>query len=179
MEIKINLDVTENLKVILENLIDALRDMKPQAQAAAEEKPKASKRTAKKPDETSPKAEDQQKAKPEVEQPKPEATQAVEISTNSVEQNPPEAIAVGMDKAQADGAETDEAEAGKGQTGAIIADLTKRLIERVNDEARDRAQINKNLRAACEKLGLQFPTVPALIQAIGYGNAYKACIGEG
>lgn len=69
-------------------------------------------------------------------------------------------------------------ELGKGESGPVIAELTAKMIARVNDECRDRATINRNLRATCEKLGLQFPTVPALIQAIGYGNAYKACVGE-
>jgi hypothetical protein len=72
-----------------------------------------------------------------------------------------------------------EDELGKGAVGEIISELTGRLINRMNEEARDKATINRNLRAKCEELQLKFPTVPALIQAIGYGNAYKACIGEG
>lgn len=72
-----------------------------------------------------------------------------------------------------------EDELGKGAVGEVISELTGRLITRMNEEARDKATINRNLRAKCEELQLKFPTVPALIQAIGYGNAYKACIGEG
>lgn len=72
-----------------------------------------------------------------------------------------------------------EDELGKGAGGEMISELTGRLINRMNEEARDKATINRNLRAKCEELQLKFPTVPALIQAIGYGNAYKACIGEG
>lgn len=70
-------------------------------------------------------------------------------------------------------------ETGKGATGQEIAELTEKFIKRINDENRDRPTLNRNLRAACERCGVQFPTVPALIQAIGYGNAYRACIGEG
>lgn len=178
MEIKINLDVTENLKAILENLIDALREIKPRAMPA-DEKPKA-RRAVKKSDEAAPKADAEEKAEAKPEQPEAEAeaTKAVEISTNSVEHNPPEAVG-GESETQAAETTDDEAEAGKGQTGAIIAELTSKMIARINDENHDRARINKNLRAACEKAGLQFATVPALIQAIGYGNAYKACTGEG
>lgn len=176
MEIKINLDVTENLRAILENLIDALREIKPQAMPA-DEKPKA-RRTAKKSDEAAPKADAEKKAETKPEQPEAEAPKAVEISTNSVEHNPPEAVG-GEPEAKAAVTVDDEAEAGKGQTGAIIAELTSKMIARINDENHDRARINKNLRAACEKAGLQFATVPALIQAIGYGNAYRACTGEG
>lgn len=176
MEIKINLDVTENLKAILENLIDALREIKPQ-EMPAEEKPKA-RRAVKKSDEAAPKADAEEKAETKPEQPDAQAPKAVEIATNSVEHNPPEAVG-GETKAQAAEATDEDAEAGKGQTGAIIAELTSKMIARINDENHDRARINKNLRAACEKAGLQFATVPALIQAIGYGNAYRACTGEG
>lgn len=175
MEIKINLDVTENLKAILENLIDALREIKPQAMPT-DEKPKV-RRAVKKSDETAPKADAEEKAETKPEQPEAEAPKTVKIS-NSVEQNPPEAVG-GESEVQATEATDDDAEAGKGQTGAIIAELTSKMIARINDENHDRARINKNLRAACEKAGLQFATVPALIQAIGYGNAYKACTGEG
>lgn len=176
MEIKINLDVTENLKAILENLIDALREIKPQAMPS-DEKPKA-RRAVKKSDEVAPKAEAEEKAEAKPEQPEAEAPQAVENSTKSVEQNPPDAVG-GQPQAQTAETTDDDAEAGKGQTGAIIAELTSKMIARINDENHDRARINKNLRAACEKAGLQFATVPALIQAIGYGNAYRACTGEG
>lgn len=176
MEIKINLDVTENLKAILENLIDALREIKPQAMPA-DEKPKT-KRSVKKSDEGASKVDAEEKAEAKPEQPKAEAPQAAEISTNSVEHNPPEAVG-GELETQAARTTDNDAEAGKGQTGAIIAELTSKMIARINDENHDRARINKNLRAACEKAGLQFATVPALIQAIGYGNAYNACTGEG
>ncbi len=70
-------------------------------------------------------------------------------------------------------------ETGKGATGQEIAELTEKFIKRINDENRDRPTLNRNLRTACERCGVQFPTVPALIQAIGYGNAYRACVGEG
>lgn len=76
-------------------------------------------------------------------------------------------------------AQENEDELGKGAVGEVISELTGKLINRMNEEARDKATINRNLRAKCEELQLKFPTVPALIQAIGYGNAYKACIGEG
>ena len=82
-------------------------------------------------------------------------------------------------QAQETAPQENEDELGKGAVGEIISELTGRLINRMNEEARDKATINRNLRAKCEELQLKFPTVPALIQAIGYGNAYKACIGEG
>lgn len=82
-------------------------------------------------------------------------------------------------EAKPEAAQENEDELGKGAVGEVISELTGKLINRMNEEARDKATINRNLRAKCEELQLKFPTVPALIQAIGYGNAYKACIGEG
>ena len=177
MEIKINLDVTENLKAVLENLIDALRETKRQP-PTADEKPKTG-RAVKKPDEAASKVYAEEKAETKPEQPETEAPQATEISNKNIEQNPLEAVGGEPEARATETDDDDEAEAGKGQTGAIIAELTSKMIARINDENHDRARINKNLRAACEKAGLQFATVPALIQAIGYGNAYKACTGEG
>ena len=103
---------------------------------------------------------------------------AVENSTKSVEQTPAEPSEPEQ-PVVVEPEEQDEAELGKGQSGQIIADLTAKLVHRIQDENRDRAALNKNLRTTCEKLGLQFPTIPALIQAVGYGNAYAACVGEG
>lgn len=132
-----------------------------------------------------PKAEKPKKSAAKKSEPKPEpAPQSiepvadVEAYTKSVEQTPAEPSEPEL-PAPAEAEGQNEAEAGKDQSGQIIADLTAKLVCRIQDENRDRATLNKNLRAACEKLGLQFPTIPALIQAIGYGNAYAACIGEG
>lgn len=125
-------------------------------------------------------AEKPKKAAAKKSEPKPEPAPqpvepaaAVESSTKSVEQTPAVVPAVESETTEA------EDEAGKGETGQIIADLTAKLVKRIHTENRDRATLNKNLRLKCEALGLQFPTIPALIQAIGYGNAYAACIGEG
>lgn len=104
-------------------------------------------------------------------------------STDEAETEPEQAPATAPENAPAPAAEPEpeesEDELGKGAVGEVISELTGKLISRMNEEARDKATINRNLRAKCEELQLKFPTVPALIQAIGYGNAYKACIGEG
>ena len=132
-----------------------------------------------------PKVEKPKKSAAKKSEPKPEPAPqpvepaaAVESSTKSVKQAPAEPSEPEQ-LVPAEAEEQDEAEAGKGQSGQIIADLTAKLVHRIQDENRDRAALNKNLRITCEKLGMQFPTIPALIQAIGYGNAYAACIGEG
>lgn len=99
--------------------------------------------------------------------PAPESARVAEAEAETEPEDKPEA------------AQENEDELGKGAIGEVISELSGKLINRMNEEARDKATINRNLRAKCEELQLKFPTVPALIQAIGYGNAYKACIGEG
>lgn len=118
-------------------------------------------------------AEQEQTAEPQAAQEPDKAADAKaddEKKSDEAEKSPEEA-------GNADAEPGDET--GKGATGQEIAELTERFIKRINDENRDRPTLNRNLRAACERCGVQFPTVPALIQAIGYGNAYKACVGEG
>lgn len=199
MDIKITFDITERL----ENAIKAARDllaivpsierhesvcgMKVElCKAEPAEAPKSSESPEPQPPAPEPqKAEKPKRSAAKKSEPKPEPAPqpvepaaAVETSTKGVEQTPAEPSEP-EPPAPVEDEEQNEAEAGKGQSGQIIADLTAKLVCRIQDENRDRATLNKNLRATCEKLGLQFPTIPALIQAIGYGNAYAACIGEG
>lgn len=186
MEIKVVLDLSERAASILSSIATALIIKGTAAQsdcADADEKLAKERKAAKKvksdnhktdqPEQISTKsvepraAEAEGPAKQESAPKQPEATDDKPAET--VEDKPAE-----LEKVD----ETCDDELGKGESGPIIAELTAKMIARVNDECRDRATINKNLRATCEKLGLQFPTVPTLIQAIGFGNAYKACVGE-
>ena len=191
IELRLTLDISDALKETLNELARSLHRVEVttapapisepvHVEAVVDDEPKPEPKLSKK-------AKAAKKAEPAPEPVKAEEkTEAIEpppsqSSTKSVEQNPaqPEAVEAKADadpKATNDNA--DDAEAGKGETGQVIADLTAKLIARINEENRDRAAINKNLRKKCEEIGLQFPTVPALIQAIGYGNAYKACVGE-
>lgn len=124
-------------------------------------------------------AEKEQTAEPQVakEQDKADAATA-ETDAKADDEKKSDGTEKSAEPAGNDDAEPED-ETGKGATGQEIAELTEKFIKRINDENRDRPTLNRNLRAACERCGVQFPTVPALIQAIGYGNAYKACIGEG
>lgn len=199
MDIKITFDITERLENAIKaagNLLAIVPSIKRHESAGGmkvelckaepAETPKSSESPEPQmPAPEPPKAEKPKKSAAKKSEPKPEPAPqpvepaaAVESSTKSVEQTPAEPSEPEL-PAPAEAEEQNEAEAGKGQSGQIIADLTAKLVCRIQDENRDRATLNKNLRAMCEKLGLQFPTIPALIQAIGYGNAYAACIGEG
>lgn len=199
MDIKITFDITERLESAIKaagNLLAIVPSIERHESAGGmkvelcksepAETPKSSEATEPQaPAPEPPKAEKPKKSAAKKSEPKPEpapqqieTVAAVESSTKSVEQTPAEPSEPEL-PAPAEAEEQNEAEAGKGQSGQIIADLTAKLVCRIQDENRDRATLNKNLRATCEKLGLQFPTIPALIQAVGYGNAYAACIGEG
>ena len=182
MELKITLDLSERAASILEAIASAIAEKR--AERVAEhvvevekaEKPKKAKKAKVEPEQP---VEDAQAAEPKkapsedvkaepeiIEQPKPVEAEKAENA------EPAEA-----EKAEQAAPENDD-ELGKGESGPVIAELTAKMIARLNEECRDRATMNRNLRAECEKLGLQFPTVPALIQAVGYGNAYRICIGE-
>lgn len=192
MDIKITFDITERLENAIKaagNLLAIVPSIERHENACGMKVAlcKAEPTETPKPSESPepPKVEKPKKSAAKKSEPKPEPAPqpvepaaAVESSAKSVEQTPAEPSEP-EPPAPAEVEELDEAEAGKGQSGQIIADLTAKLVHRIQDENRDRAALNKNLRTTCEKLGLQFPTIPALIQAIGYGNAYAACIGEG
>lgn len=68
---------------------------------------------------------------------------------------------------------------GKGVTGADLASLTREFLAEIQGVSIERATLNKNLRKACDELQLAIASVPALITAIGYGPALRACTGEG
>lgn len=69
-----------------------------------------------------------------------------------------------------------DAERGKGSTGAELAKLTAEFVSEVCQKA-ERATLNKNLRQACDKLGIAIATVPSLLQAVGYDEAMRLCVG--
>lgn len=191
IELRLTLDISEALKDALTEItrslhrvevttapasisdpihVDAVIDEAPKPEAKPAKKAKAAKKAEPAPEPI--------KSEEKAEAIDPPPSQS---STKSVEQNPAQPGDQGVGEAtQAPKAQNDDAddEAGKGETGQVIADLTGKLIARMNEENRDRGTINKNLRKKCEEIGLQFPTVPALIQAIGYEPAYRACIGE-
>ncbi len=189
MEIRILLDVTDKLDRALRRIAYSLlargavfaKDETAQNQdVPAEDEPKnESARTDEAKETDAPKAEPKKRARSR----KPSAP-AVEIYTPATMADGGKGgddIADSAAEAapEAAPAQENEDELGKGAVGELISELTSRLINRMNEESRDKATINRNLRAKCEELQLKFPTVPALIQAIGYGNAYRACIGEG
>lgn len=69
--------------------------------------------------------------------------------------------------------------AGKGQTGEILAELTRKAIGDLDALGVDRADANRRIRDYCARNEIKFPTFPALLQAVGYAEAIAICKGAG
>lgn len=116
---------------------------------------------------------DDQKETERVVEPKPEKVQESPKAETQKAEAP---------KAEAPKAETPKAETpkdgarGKGAAGPELATLTAEFVNEVCQKA-ERATLNKNLRTACDKLGIAIATVPSLLQAVGYDEAMRLCVG--
>lgn len=69
--------------------------------------------------------------------------------------------------------------AGKGQTGEILAELTRKAIGDLDALGVDRGDANHRIRDYCARNEIKFPTFPALLQAVGYAEAIAICKGAG
>ena len=78
-----------------------------------------------------------------------------------------------VEEAQADTAE--DPLAGKGQTGEILAELTRKAIGDLDALGVDRGDANRRIRDYCARNEIKFPTFPALLQAVGYAEAIAIC----
>ncbi len=67
--------------------------------------------------------------------------------------------------------------AGKGQTGEILAELTRKAIGDLDALGVDRGDANRRIRDYCARNEIKFPTFPALLQAVGYADAIAICKG--
>ena len=67
--------------------------------------------------------------------------------------------------------------AGKGQTGEILATLTREAIGDLDALGVDRSEANRRIRDYCARNDIKFPTFPALLQAVGYAEAIAICKG--
>ena len=80
----------------------------------------------------------------------------------------------------AEEAPSDRAEdplAGKGQTGEILAELTRKALGDLDALGVDRGDANRRIRGYCARNEIKFPTFPALLQAVGYAEAIAICKG--
>ena len=67
--------------------------------------------------------------------------------------------------------------AGKGQTGEILATLTREAIGDLCALGVDRSEANRRIRDYCARKDIKFPTFPALLHAVGYAEAIAICMG--
>lgn len=67
--------------------------------------------------------------------------------------------------------------AGKGQTGEILAELTRKAIGDLDALGVDRGDANRRIRDYCGRNEIKFPTFPALLNAVGYAEAIEICKG--
>lgn len=203
-EIKIMLDASDRFVDALHHIANALYDMRPaekpadnpvdnpveiqtpeiEAQMpsecaetpeqpetpANEEEPKKRKPRSKKPasEPEPPKAEPEQpKDEPEPEpEPEPEQPKAEPVPE-------PE-----QPKAEPEQPRDEDPLAGKGQSGEVLNELTKKAVQVLDALGIDRAVANRRIREYCAGNEIKFPTFPALLQAVGYAAAIAVCRGE-
>lgn len=136
-------------------------------QASEPEQPKA---------ETEPEPEPEpEPAKPEPEQPKTEPVPEQPKAEPVPEQPKAEPE---QPKAEPEQPQGDDPLAGKGQSGEVLNELTKKAVQVLDALGIDRAVANRRIREYCAGNEIKFPTFPALLQAVGYAAAIAVCRGE-
>lgn len=133
-------------------------------QASEPEQPKAEPEQPK--DEPAPEPE------PEPEQPEPEPEPEPEQSEPEPEPEQPKA------EPEPEQPQDDDPLAGKGQSGEVLNELTKKAVQVLDALGIDRAVANRRIREYCAGNEIKFPTFPALLQAVGYAAAIAVCRGE-
>ena len=200
-EIKIMLDASDRLADALHHIADALsgvRAEKPvdnpadnpveiQATEIDAQMPSECVETPEQP-ETPVNEEEPKKRKPrskkqasEPEQPKAEPEQPKDDTVPEPEPEPeqPKAEPVPeQPKAEPEQPQGDDPLAGKGQSGEVLNELTKKAVQVLDALGIDRAVANRRIREYCAGNEIKFPTFPALLQAVGYAAAIAVCRGE-
>lgn len=125
--------------------------------------------------ETPKKASRSKKAEPKAEPVKP-AEEKAEAEDPLMPPEPTKAPEPVKEEPKAD--ETPKADEGKGATGDVLAELTKRAIVELTEAGIDRADSNRRIREYCAKNEIKYPTFPALLNAVGYSKAIAVCKGE-
>lgn len=107
---------------------------------------------------------------------KPEPELATPEEANAPETAP--GTASGPSPAEeAPSARAEDPLAGKGQTGEILAELTRKAIGDLDALGVDRGDANRRIRDYCARNEIKFPTFPALLNAVGYAEAIAICKG--
>jgi len=198
-EIKIMLDASDRLADALHHIADALsvaRAEKPVDNPAEIQTPEIEAQMpsecvdAPEQPETPVSEEAPKKRKPrskkqasEPEQPKAEPEQPKDEPTPEPEPEPeqPKAEPVPVPEQpepEPEQPQGDDPLAGKGQSGEVLNELTKKAVQVLDALGIDRALANRRIREYCAGNEIKFPTFPALLQAVGYAAAIAVCRGE-
>lgn len=200
-EIKIMLDASDRFVDALHHIANALYDMRPAEKPvdnpveiqtpeidaqmpsecvetpeqpetpASEEEPKKRKPRSKK------QASEPEQPKDEPEQPKAEPEQPKDEPAPEPEPEQPKAEPE-QPKDESEPPQDDDPLAGKGQSGEVLNELTKKAVQVLDALGIDRALANRRIREYCAGNEIKFPTFPALLQAVGYAAAIAVCRGE-
>lgn len=100
-----------------------------------------------------------------------------ELATQE-ETNAPETASEPAPVEESPAAPAEDPLAGKGQTGEILAELTRKAIADLDALGVDRGDANRRIRAYCDYHGIKFATFPALLHAVGYADAIEICKGN-
>lgn len=133
-------------------------------------KKQASEPEQQKAEQEQPKDDTVSETEPEPEQPKAEPTPEPEQPKAAPEPEQP--------KAELEQIQDEDALAGKGQSGEVLNELTKKAVQVLDALGIDRAVANRRIREYCAGNEIKFPTFPALLQAVGYAAAIAVCRGE-
>lgn len=191
-EIKIMLDASDRLADALHHIADALsvsRAEKPADNTVEIQAPEIDAQIpsecvdAPEQPETPVSEEEPKKRKPrskkqasEPEQPKDELAPEPEPEPEQPKDEPvPEPE---QPKAEPEQPRDEDALAGKGQSGEVLNELTKKAVQVLDALGIDRAVANRRIREYCAGNEIKFPTFPALLQAVGYAAAIAVCKGE-
>lgn len=143
---------------------------------ANEEEPKKrkprSKKQASEPEQ--PKAEPEQPKDDTASEPEPEQPRAEPEPAKHETEPEPEQPKAAPEQPQ----NGDDPLAGKGQSGEVLNELTKKAVQVLDTLGIDRAVANRRIREYCAGNEIKFPTFPALLQAVGYAAAIAVCRGE-
>ena len=147
----------------------------PETPASEEESKKRKPRSKKQASEPEqPKAEPEQPKDDTVSEPEPEPEQPKAEPTPEPGPVPEQPKAEPAPEPPQD----DDPLAGKGQSGEVLNELTKKAVQVLDALGIDRAVANRRIREYCAGNEIKFPTFPALLQAVGYAAAIAVCRGE-
>lgn len=136
---------------------------------ANEEEPKKRKPRSKKQASEPEQPKDDPVPEPEPEPEQPKAEPEPEPEPEPVPEQP---------KAEPEQPQDDDPLAGKGQSGEVLNELTKKAVQVLDALGIDRAVANRRIREYCAGNEIKFPTFPALLQSVGYAAAIAVCRGE-